>query len=834
VPPLDGDLSTASTRRDNVLIQVGPLVQAGMALHWLRPRSKAPVADAWTAAPVYSVAELADSARPGANVGVRLGEPSRVAEHYLHVIDLDIRGAAAADEARAALRAFVPEYAVLPFVISGSGGESRHFYFLTERPFRSRKLAHGAAKFTGPDGKQHWAWEIELFGTGKQVVLPPSVHPDTGIAYRWGREIDFEELDMGVGPFIPESRVAAWAPKSAPAPDDDDDGLTTLVRAKPMGLTRAEIDSCLAALPAADYCEDRDGWLTVGMALHHEFEGSAAGLAVWNAFSARSKKYDAKDQARVWKSFESSKRPTRMATLIKAAAVARFSADLPERAGRGLPGTGKADDYGDDVDLDIDAGNSDIEIDDLLGESAGPDWTSLLDLNADSAIKGTLHNLTLIVANDPRVAGLPQYNEFTNEVVLRGSPGLLKLKGRKRAKKAKQLTSSMWNVKQKASGDLWVDEHDDGLRNLIEAPKSQGGYGLRVTDRDLKAALRIVADQNRFHPVREYLNSLTWDGTPRCDSLFTRYLGAADTAYSRSISRLTLLGAVVRAFEPGHKFDFVTILEGLQGKRKSTFIDILAKSWFAEIEGNFDNRQEMVGKMQGAWILELPELQGFGRHEVAIIKAFVSSQTDKTRLSYDRRARNYERQCIFIGSTNDSTYLRDDTGGRRFWPVACEVDEIDTEAFGREVDHVWAEAVVLYRAMRADQPHGTLPLYITDAEAKAEALVSQEDRRIVNIDDEMAGTITAWLDRPVTTDDSGFETEDDLLGDSIPTLRNAVCSQEVWRDMLGEPMSRYGQSQQQQIGRALKKVPGWFSAGRGYTEKFGRQRIFRRQGILHV
>jgi putative DNA primase/helicase len=335
---------------------IKPLVEAGFACHWLRPRSKAPFKDAWSSEPVYSLADLAASQRPGYNVGVRLGEPSCVAGHYLHVLDLDVRENAKVLEAHAALATFLPEFDTLPFVISGSGGESRHFYFLTEKPFRSRKLDHSAEKFVDPKGKEHWAWEIELFGTGKQLVLPPSVHPDTGAAYRWGRTIDFDDLALGVGPFVGEARVATWAPGAGGAEtDDEDDDLAALVRAKPMGLSRAEIEACLAGLPLPDYCEDRDGWLTVGMALHHEFEGSAEGLAVWNAFSRQSAKFDERDQARVWKSFESSKRPTRMATLIKAAAGARFSA---------------AEDYGDDVDLG--AGSGDLEIDALLGDP--PAW----------------------------------------------------------------------------------------------------------------------------------------------------------------------------------------------------------------------------------------------------------------------------------------------------------------------------------------------------------------------------------------------------------------------------------------------------------------------------
>ena len=107
-----------------------------------------------------------------------------------------------------------------PYVISGSGGDSRHFYFFTDRPFRSRKLEHSAEKFTGKDGKQHWAWEIELFGTGKQVACPPSIHPDTGRAYVWGRSIDFDLIDLAV---VPAETVQGWGVSAGDIVEDDDD-----------------------------------------------------------------------------------------------------------------------------------------------------------------------------------------------------------------------------------------------------------------------------------------------------------------------------------------------------------------------------------------------------------------------------------------------------------------------------------------------------------------------------------------------------------------------------------------------------------------------------------
>lgn len=153
------------------------------------------------------------------------------------------------------------------------------------------------------------------------------------------------------------------------------------------------------------------------------------------------------------------------------------------------------------------------------------------------------------------------------------------------------------------------------------------------------------------------------------------------------------------------------ILEGVQGLRKSTFIETLAGgAYYAELEGDIHDRKAMVEKMQGSWILEIPELQGFSRADVNSLKAFVSARFDKVLLAYARRAIEFQRQCIFIGFTNDSEYLRDQTGGRRFWPIFCAVSSIDIERLRTERDQFWAEAVNIMRALRAEYGD-RLPLY---------------------------------------------------------------------------------------------------------------------------
>ena len=809
-----------------MLKSITQFVEAGFALHWLRPRSKAPFESKWSDLPVATLEDLKRSYEPELNVGVRLGEPSKVGGYFLHLIDLDIRDPAREAEAKVEIARLLPGWDKLPTVVSGSGGASRHFYFLSDTACRSKKLAHSADKFTGADGREHWVWEIELFGTGKQAVIPPSIHPDTGLEYRWERPFDLDLVEMGCGPVVATSTIDAWGADrpAANSPLIDDDDLLALVRSKPTGMSEDAIEDVLDHLPLAQWCEDRDGWLQTGMALHHEYQGSDRGLVMWSKFSRKSAKFNAEDQKRVWRSFDSKPNPVRMPTLIKAAALAKLARD------HGVEDELGGDDDEDDLlgDGSEEAAKDDI---DAIGKTAAPgetlQWASLLDLNEEGKIKPTLHNLELIVRNDPRTAGVPRLNQFTSEIVQRGAPGVKEVR-RKGPKKVRQLSGPIWVLKDKVNGDLWTDEKDDHVRSVIEAPTRQGGYGLKVSDRDMRSAVNIVARDNAFHPVREYLEALKWDGAPRVERLFIDYLGSPDSAYIRSVARLMMVAAVTRIFEPGHKFDFAVILEGLQGKRKSSFIAVLARHWFVELEGDFHDPRQMIEMMQGAWVLEIPELSGFGRADVRQIKAFVSRLVDKARLAYARRAQVFPRQSIMIGSTNDREYLRDDTGGRRFWPVECHVEEIDTDGLAVVIDQLWAEALTLYRAMRAAQPHGILPLYLTDDDAKDDALRIQEDRRVETAEDALIGQVAHWRDRPI---EEPFEDEDDLIGGEM-VQRQATCLIEVWVECLGNDRRSYNQMASQIIGRVMKRMPGWASIGRQYTPRYGQQRVFVRNGNL--
>lgn len=825
-----------------MLDQIAPFVRAGFGIHWLHPRTKRPYEDKWTDLPVATFDALQATYRAGDNVGVRPGEPSQVDGGYLHILDVDIRVPELADEAMARLREMFPDVDSFPSVISGSGGASRHFYIISDKPFRSRLLAASESKFGRFDktrGKTVWSneWEIELFGSGKQVVMPPSIHPDTGNPYVWERPFDFDLLDLGFGPFVASDDIEALGVT--------EDTVYAFELVEPLTFAPGQMERDLSVIDVSNL--HYDDWIRLGQAIHHQTGGSAEGFDLWLEHTKRSTKFTGDKQIREmrrskWRSFgKYRKPPVTMATIRQWAQDARSAAMMAE-----------LDDLTDDDDDDEgDAldDDSDENFEDILGgegdalsasdefdaadakapkdEVAGLEWKSLLALTEKGDIAANLHNVRLIIENDPRTNGLMQFNEFRQEVVQRASPGAKPSRRKNSAKPTLQLDSSSFKVRDTANGDLWTDDKDNAIRAVFEAPKTQGGYAIKISDRDLRAAVDISARRQNFHPVREYLEELVWDGKQRAERLFIDYMGTPDNSYHRDVGRLMLLGAVARVYEPGCKFDTAVILEGLQGKRKSTFIKILARNWFVEIEGDFTDVQAMVELMQGAWIGELPELSGFVKADVRHVKGFLSRHSDKVRLAYARRAQEFLRQCIFVGSTNDDVYLKDPTGGRRFWPVRCTIEMIDTDRLEREIDQIWAETVQLYRQMRADQPRGSLPLYLMNEDSRTEAERLQESRQVESTESALAGQIREWLDRPITRG----SVDDDFDLDGKSRLRNTVCLLEIWCECLGREAAQYQGAWPATLGRSMRMIGGWEETSRRPRfGKYGQQRAFERLG----
>ena len=232
-------------------------------------------------------------------------------------------------------------------------------------------------------------------------------------------------------------------------------------------------------------------------------------------------------------------------------------------------------------------------------------------------------------------------------------------------------------------------------RDITNARRWFAQNGLhRVSKNDCFDAIQVAAHDNIISPIRHYLEGLEWDGIKRLDDLFVRYAGAADTALNKKFGAKFMIGAVARALCPGCKNDTAPVLESPQGVGKSTFAKTLAgEDHFHDSLPDLHSK-DASSALRGMWIVEISELSAMRRSETEATKAFMSRTHERFRPAYARTEVVEPRRCVFIGTTNRSDYLTDDTGGRRFWPV--RVSKIDLEALKRDRDQLWAEAVVRY------------------------------------------------------------------------------------------------------------------------------------------
>lgn len=434
------------------------------------------------------------------------------------------------------------------------------------------------------------------------------------------------------------------------------------------------------------------------------------------------------------------------------------------------------------------------------------DWHLDLERGRDGNILSTSANIAIIIQNDVRINECMEYNQFTQEIVTR-----VPLKTR-------HPNIPNFEVNDPVKGDLWQDHHTDAVRMMLEAENGPGklGWGLKVADRDLSLGIRMAAMQLPFHPIKDILVSARWDGSARIPTLFPTYLKTEDNSYYRDIAKLWWMAAVARVFEPGHKFDFVPILEGGQGVRKSTFIKTLGCGFFGELTANLHEEQKLVENMQGSWVMELPELSSIKRSDVESIKAAITRTTSIVRLAYDRRAREFKRQVVFMGSTNEEEYLVDRTGNRRWWPVKVQAMDIDTDALAAEMEQIVAEALQMYLAARQAQPKGELPLYLTNPESRKIAELLAEGRVQDDEADFMSGRIEAWLLQPESS--SKFDGGE-------PAYKEAVCTAMIWQECLG--MDRQPtRMDQRHIGQALRRL-GWGPCGTERIEGYGKPKVFR-------
>ncbi|WP_436637638.1 VapE domain-containing protein [Microbaculum sp. FT89] len=298
-----------------------------------------------------------------------------------------------------------------------------------------------------------------------------------------------------------------------------------------------------------------------------------------------------------------------------------------------------------------------------------PIWLDLCQKTKDKP-NSNLANAMIALRIDPALAGAIAFDEMAGLSML-----------------MKPLPKQ--NISEFAARPL-KDEDVTAIREFLQL------CGLKsISKATAHDAVDFVAAQNSFHPLRKQLNELVWDGVSRVDSWLSVYLGCANSVYVSAVGRMFLISMIARVFEPGCKADYMLVLEGPQGIGKSTACAILGGDWFSDnlpdVTGGKDVKQHLKGK----WLIEIAEMSAMSKAESSHLKAFLTTRIDQYRPSYARKPIEQPRQCIFIGTTNLSEYLRDETGGRRFWPVC--VGKIQIEKLEKDRDKLFAEALELYR-----------------------------------------------------------------------------------------------------------------------------------------
>ena len=440
------------------------------------------------------------------------------------------------------------------------------------------------------------------------------------------------------------------------------------------------------------------------------------------------------------------------------------------------------------------------------GDAADGNWQLLLERNRQTGeVKNTMDNVILILRNDPRIRGKFAMNWFSDRLEVLDSLPWMPLQG------------------NKARG--WTDTDSNGLYWWLEKVWHVTGRGI------IDSALDIQAGAQGINPVVDYLKSLKWDRQPRLDTLFIDYLGADDNPYTRAVTRKMFVAAVARALDPGHKFDNMLILCGPQGIGKSTILDKMSRGWFNDSIRTFEGK-EASELLQGVWLVEVAELDAFRHSDVSAIKQFLSLRVDRYRPAYGRNMKEFKRHCVFFGTCNNTDFLQDTTGNRRFWPVDVKRDTATKSVFDDltkdVIDQMWAEAYMRFVSGE--------DLVIRDEIAEM-ALSRQEEHRERNLQE---GAILEFINRKVPEDWKDWPVErrrDFWAGgikaddDSIQLVeRKTVCAAEVWRELYGHQIDEKAKyAETRTINTILASAPGWGSAGVIRIPQYGVQRGYKRE-----
>jgi predicted P-loop ATPase len=689
--------------------EVKRLYALGFAIHWLKPKSKVPLLPGWTKGPRTELVELKKLYRKGMNVGVRLGKVSKIKNAYLAVIDVDIKS----EENRHRLEAekkvleLFPEVKNAPQVLSGRGNGSCHYYVLTKEPIsvdsrkgQSKEFVKISMPSSKPSAKEtkelttkelnegiriRAAWEVSLLSEGRQVVLPGSLHPDTGKLYKWYNPVSEEGQNL---PIISVKKYVSGALE-----DNFEESTTPVEGLDYQVFNFVPVDENLlglredqlAALRTGEGVEDRSGYvfgLTMSLLQKKLSDIKIISLLTDRKFFLSQMPYDhAKTRNR-----------NRAANWFVNYTLKKAKKKVRE--------------------IIFDEVEEIFEDEEISKEVDVEEKMLVLDKTEQGKLRSTFHNVLTILQN--KVGhNLLKRNLFSNEDFFGCDTPWGYKKGRKRS---------------------------SGMEDALEVKNWLiQSFNLEVNVNTIEEAFLFITSQNEFHPVKEFLESLEWDGVERVSKAFKTYLNARmPEPYLSEVSRKFFLALITRIYEPGSKFDHLPVLEGTQGIGKSSFGKIIVgPEWFMDGLPDLSDKDAALN-LQGVWLVEMGELSSIYRSQLEAAKAFITRQVDKVRPPYGKRRVDLPRQCVFLGTTDKMDYLQDSAGNRRFWPVkvmACEFEQLEKDRL-----QLLAESKFIY-------DFANEPLWLS-GEAKIQSERIQETRRVETDGDEMQDLFLNWLGLP--------------------------------------------------------------------------------------
>ena len=733
-------------KRIGYLEEIKRLHEMGWAIHWLHPKSKRPIGNGWTKGPRKTWEELEKTYRPGMNVGVRTGEASHIGDYYLACIDVDIKDEAFRETADAALAKLTGEHDCA-VVLSGSGKGSRHLYCVTEKPFKMVTIL-----------KEPGKGEICVYSNGRQMVLPPSTHPDTGKPYVWGCGVDalpllsFEGVDVspkrekkeGGRPLHKTNSSFEWAPVEGLDIDwipDVSDEIHDLIK---QGLWKgAKVEDRSAYLPLAakgllGVGLNRDEVLTIltdestylgAAALERGGSGGRPASAKWLWEYTLKKVIDERDPKKVFK---------------------------------------RASEYEEDKELEVEKVAEQNQ-----GIKEDRDWKQSLSRKGpkgEGGFASTLKNVESIVCN-----------------------GVSPLLARRDIFAVRDVYGAV-NPWGGIPDELIIDDEVAKMKFWLSQK-----WNMEVGKDVLYDALTVIACRNSFDPVKDWLKKLPpWDGKKRLDSWLSDHFEAEGCPeYLAQVFRKWVVAMVMRQYNPGAKFDWMPIFEGPQDVGKSSFGRVLVgDKYFLDWVGDLSDKDSALA-LQGIWAVEMGELATLRKQDIDIVKAYITRTIDKVRPPFGRKVLEIPRRCVFYGTTNRDTYLKDETGNRRFKPIV--VGRLDFAAIERDRDQLFAEAVYLYDHFIETE----LTMELT-GKAKVFELKIQAEKMVQDEGDIMAEIIEKFFKT-----DAVKNTKINPKKFSMRELFQVPCPLQKWQE---------NGRNDQFASKALKKLGAekWKSDGRSY------------------